>query len=88
MLIFEAAWHLKPRLLKAWILPVLLLATLGVLISCFVTAGLVYLGIGHAAGFPWLAALLTGAILAATDPHCSDRAVTRAGGPGGPAYAI
>jgi CPA1 family monovalent cation:H+ antiporter len=68
VLIFEAAWHLKPSLLKAWILPVLLLATLGVLISCFVTAGLVYLGIGHAEGFPWIAALLTGAILAATDP--------------------
>jgi CPA1 family monovalent cation:H+ antiporter len=68
VLIFEAAWHLKPALLKHWLIPILLLATLGVLISCGVVAGLVYLGIGHAEGMPWIAALLTGAILAATDP--------------------
>ncbi len=68
VLIFEAAWHLKPQLLRRWLPPILVLATLGVLVSCFVTAGLVYMGIGHATGFPWIAALLTGAILAATDP--------------------
>lgn len=68
VLIFEAAWHLKPSVLKTWLIPVLLLATVGVLISAFVTAALVYLGVGHAEGFPWIAALLTGAILAATDP--------------------
>ena len=68
VLIFEAAWHLKPALLKHWLIPILLLATLGVLISCGVTAGLVYLGIDHGEGMPWIAALLTGAILAATDP--------------------
>lgn len=68
VLIFEAAWHIKPSLLKQWLLPTLLLATIGVLISAFITAGLVYLGIGHTEGFPWIAALLTGAILAATDP--------------------
>jgi CPA1 family monovalent cation:H+ antiporter len=44
------------------------LAVLGVLISCVVTAGLVYIGIGHSESFPWIAAFLTGAILAATDP--------------------
>lgn len=68
VLIFEAAWHLKPQLLRRWLIPVIVLATLGVLISCFVTAVLVFLGIGHPEGFPWIAALLTGAILAATDP--------------------
>ncbi len=68
VLIFEAAWHIKPSILKSWLTPVLLLATLGVLISMFVTAVLVYLGIDHPVGFPWIAALLTGAILAATDP--------------------
>ncbi|MBV1906095.1 MAG: cation:proton antiporter [Pseudomonadales bacterium] len=68
VLIFEATWHLDPALLRRWLSPIVLLATLGVLISCFVTAGLVYFGIGHPAGFPWIAALLTGAILAATDP--------------------
>lgn len=68
VLIFEATWHLDPTLLKRWLSPILILATLGVLISCFITAGLVYLGVGHTTGFPWIAALLTGAILAATDP--------------------
>ena len=68
VLIFEAAWELKPVLLKKWLLPILLMATLGVLLCTFITAGLIYLGIGHAEGFPWMAALLTGAILAATDP--------------------
>lgn len=68
VLIFEAAWHLSPTTLKAWAVPVLLLATVGVVIGAFVTAGLVYLGISHPQGFPWIAALLTGAILAATDP--------------------
>lgn len=68
VLIFEAAWHLKLSLLRRWIIPILVLAIAGVLISCVVTAVLIYLGIGHSVGFPWVAALLTGAILAATDP--------------------
>jgi CPA1 family monovalent cation:H+ antiporter len=68
VLIFEAAWHLKPVLLKRWLMPALLLATVGVLVSCIVNAVLLYLGVGHVEGFPWIAALLTGAILAATDP--------------------
>ncbi len=68
VLIFEASWHIKPTLLRRWLLPVLLLATVGVIVSCAVTAVLVYFGIGHPAGFPWAAALITGAILAATDP--------------------
>jgi len=68
VLIFEAAWELKPALLKKWLLPILLMATLGVLNCTFIAAGLIYAGIGHAEGFPWIAALITGAILAATDP--------------------
>ncbi len=68
VLIFEAAWHLKPSLLKRWLLPVLLLAVPGVILSATLTAALLYVGIGHAQGFPWQAALLTGVILAATDP--------------------
>lgn len=68
VLIFEAAWHIKPALLWRWLMPALLLATVGVLISTLVTAALVYFGIGHAEGFPWMAAFIVGAILAATDP--------------------
>ncbi len=68
VLIFEAAWNLKLHLLSRWIIHILVLAIAGVLISCVITAGLIYIGIGHSQGFPWIAALLTGAILAATDP--------------------
>lgn len=68
VLIFEAAWHLKPALLRRWLPAILLLATVGVVVSCVVTAALVFIGIDHPQGYPWLAALLTGAILAATDP--------------------
>ena len=68
ILIFEAAWQIKLSILIRWIIPILVLAIVGVLISCFVTAALTYIGISHSEGFPWIAALLTGAILAATDP--------------------
>ncbi|MEM9757780.1 MAG: sodium:proton antiporter [Pseudomonadota bacterium] len=67
VLIFEAAWNLDLGLLRRWLLPILLLSTAGMLICALVSAALIYLGIGHPS-FPWVAALLTGAILAATDP--------------------
>ncbi|CAA0118509.1 Na(+)/H(+) antiporter ApNhaP [BD1-7 clade bacterium] len=68
VLIFEASWQLDPSRLKRWLAPIMLLSTVGVLISAAVMALLVYYGIGHGVGFPVSAALLTGAILAATDP--------------------
>ncbi len=68
LLIFEAAWKLDTSLLKRWLGPVLILASIGVLISCFIIALIVYFGIGNSQGFPWIAALLAGAILSATDP--------------------
>jgi CPA1 family monovalent cation:H+ antiporter len=68
VLIFESAWQLEPRILKRWIGPILLFSTLGLVICAFLIAAITYYGIGHPAGFPWIAALLTGAILAATDP--------------------
>jgi len=67
-LIFEAAWHLKPSLLKRWLPPILVLSTLGMLISCAVVAIVLYFMVAEPAGFPWVAALLAAAILAATDP--------------------
>ncbi|WP_226702500.1 cation:proton antiporter [Microbulbifer elongatus] len=68
VLIFESAWKIDPDILFRWLGPILLLATLGVTICWLMTAALVYYGIHHPTGFPWVAALLTGAILAATDP--------------------
>jgi CPA1 family monovalent cation:H+ antiporter len=68
LLIFAASWHIKPALLRRWLLPALLLATVGVLLATAIMGAGIYFGIGHPTGFPWIAALLTGAILSATDP--------------------
>ena len=68
VLIFEAAWKTEPAMLKRWLGPLMMLSTFGVLISCSVVAIGLYYAIDHPAGFPWIAAVLTGAILAATDP--------------------
>ena len=68
VLIFEAAWHINPATLKRWLAPILLLATLGMFASTLVAAALMYVGIGHPQGFPFIAAVLAAAIVAATDP--------------------
>jgi CPA1 family monovalent cation:H+ antiporter len=67
-LIFESAIHLNARLLLRNLLPVLLLALPFLLVSTLITAALLYYGIGHPSGFPWITALICGALLAATDP--------------------
>ncbi|MFD1216157.1 cation:proton antiporter [Microbulbifer celer] len=68
VLIFESAWKIDPDILFRWLGPILLFATVGVAICALITAVLVYYGIHHPSGFPWIAALITAAILAATDP--------------------
>jgi CPA1 family monovalent cation:H+ antiporter len=68
ILIFEASLHIRMRELLRMILPILLLAVPFLLLSTVVCAFLLYWSIGNDAGFPWLAALFTGAILSATDP--------------------
>ena len=68
ILIFEAAYNINARLLWQNLLPILFLALPLMLLSTLITATLVYFGIGHPTGFPWIAALLTGALLSATDP--------------------
>ncbi|MGI9288041.1 MAG: cation:proton antiporter [Pseudomonadales bacterium] len=67
-LIFESAYQLDLRLLRENIGNILLLAIVGLLLTTCITAVGMYYGIAHASGFPWIAALLTGALLAATDP--------------------
>ena len=67
-LIFESAIHLNARLLLRNLLPVLLLALPFLLVSTLITAALLFYGIGHASGFPWITALICGALLSATDP--------------------
>ncbi len=63
-LIFEAALNMQWRLLRRELPLVLTLATAGVLISGVVVAW----GIHWAAGWPWEAAVVFGALIAATDP--------------------
>lgn len=67
ILIFEAAFALNSQLLFTYLPNVLTLATLGLLISTIVTAIFLYYGIANE-GFPFIAALLTGVVISATDP--------------------
>jgi len=68
VLIFESAFKTSARALTRDLLTVLFVAIPVLLLSVAITAALIYTGIGHESGFPWIAALLTGALLAATDP--------------------
>jgi len=68
VLIFESAFSINARLLWKNLFPILFLAIPLMLLSTLITAVLIYYAIGHPAGFPWIAALLTGALLSATDP--------------------
>ena len=68
ILIFEAAFNMNARLLWKNIVPVLFMAIPLMLMSAGLIAVFLYYGIGHPAGFPWIAALLSGALLSATDP--------------------
>jgi CPA1 family monovalent cation:H+ antiporter len=62
-LLFEGAWNVDVKLLLADWLPVVLLAVPGLLLSVFIVAALIHLGIG----LSWLLALLLGAMVAPTD---------------------
>lgn len=68
VLIFESAFKMDATLMMRNLFLILMYAIPVVMLSIFVSAALIYYGIGHASGFPWIAALMTGAILSATDP--------------------
>jgi len=68
VLVFESAYKINKKLLLKNILPIIILAVIGLLSTASLTAVGLYFGIAHTAGFPWIAALLAGSILAATDP--------------------
>ncbi len=63
-LIFEAAIHLRWRDLRKELLVILVLAILGVLLAAAVTST----GMHYLVGWSWLAAIIFGALIAATDP--------------------
>lgn len=68
LLIYEAAFRLKADAFFNNMLVILLLSIPVMLISVLLSAGLLFLGIGNETTFPFIAALITAALLAANDP--------------------
>ncbi len=68
VLVFESAYNIDKQQLKKNLIVILFLAIVAMLLTCLIVAVLLFYGIGHESEFPWMAALITGAILAATDP--------------------
>ena len=68
VLVFEAALEIGQRQLLHDSGYILFLAIVGVALTTAVAGFLIFWGIGHPTGFPLIAALLSGALLAATDP--------------------
>ena len=68
VLVFESAFNLDIRHLFKNIVAVIYLAVPMYLLATCVTGTLIFLGIAHPLGFPWLVALLAGALVSATDP--------------------
>ncbi len=67
VLIFSAAYSMDVPRFGRNLLGVILLALPLSLIGLALTSVLVYYGIGHPSGFPWIAALLTGTMLITTN---------------------
>ena len=67
-LIFSEALTLDFKSMRNNLVAILCLAIPLMLLAAVITASLIFIGIDHPAGFPWIAALLTGALLSATDP--------------------
>lgn len=68
LLIFQAAFTLDISAFRQHWLPIFLFAFPLLLLAMFISAWLIFLGIAHPTGFPFIAALLTAILLAATDP--------------------
>ncbi|MCF7991594.1 MAG: cation:proton antiporter [Thiohalocapsa sp.] len=68
VLVFQAAYTLDARALMKNLVLILFLALPLMLLAAGITAALLYYGIGHPSGFPWMAALIAGVLLSATDP--------------------
>ena len=68
ILIFHAALKTDIKSLRENAVPIFLLALPLMLLITLLTGIFLYYGINHPTGFPWIAALLAGALLSATDP--------------------
>jgi CPA1 family monovalent cation:H+ antiporter len=81
LLIFEAAFKINASMLFKHLLVILFFAVPVMLLSTLVAAVMIYYGIGHPEGFPWVAALLAGSLLAATDPVAVIEVMRKMGAP-------
>jgi len=68
VIIFQAALRLDIRAIYKDILPLIMLALPLMLLAVFITAVILFYGIGYPNVFPWHTAILAGALLSATDP--------------------
>jgi CPA1 family monovalent cation:H+ antiporter len=80
VLIFQASLEINIRSLWKDIVPIALLSFPLLVLSAAITAVGVFYGIHHP-GFPWDAALLTGALLCATDPAAVLSLLKKSGAP-------
>jgi CPA1 family monovalent cation:H+ antiporter len=67
ILVFQSAYTLDFRALLGELASIILLAIPMVLVATLITALIVYYAIGAQVGFPWIAALVSGVLLAATN---------------------
>jgi len=67
LLVFASAFKINVQQLLANLVVILFFAIPIMLLSTFISAVMIYYGIAHPTGFPWIAALLTGALLSSTD---------------------
>ncbi|MEL6536133.1 MAG: sodium:proton antiporter [Bacteroidota bacterium] len=69
LLIFAGAFGTDPKMLAKNRTPIIILATLGVVISTFIVGGLMYAALGFlGVGIPFVHCLLFGALISPTDP--------------------
>lgn len=68
IVIFQSAIEINLKSLLRNLIPILILSLPLMIVSTVVTALGLFSGIDHVAGFPWIAALIAGALLSATDP--------------------
>jgi CPA1 family monovalent cation:H+ antiporter len=68
VLVFEAALNIHTHLFKPLLGTILFSATFGVLVAMGISAVIIFFGINHPSGFPWIAALIAGLVISATDP--------------------
>lgn len=65
-IIFSVSFSIDPKYLRYNSVAIFLLGLPVVVVSLFIIAALLYYGIGHPSGFPWIAAFITAALLSAT----------------------